>query len=234
MRIRPVALAIAIFGQALIILAFVLLLPMFLVMSTEVMILDMVVASLIYWLFAWNLGMAPIRLDDPSGKQAAGLGIRWTSTTWYSILAIIVMVAMFFLPFVWQLMAQLVLLFGFAIALFASSAATRTAGNVYRREQFAMAGKKDVRFALNDLVDNADLTPGVPDDIKRRLRALADGCRYLTPSTSPEAINYEQYIIDDASRLREMLPQWQSYGQQASQLLSRVEQTMRRRRESMS
>ena len=101
---------IAIAGEALIVAAFLMffsdLLP------SDVLVLDVFVASVVYWLFFIDLIKPWTPENDPSQKRASSLGVRWFFTILYDIAAIAAMIffAVVLLPFKVQLLVQLALL----------------------------------------------------------------------------------------------------------------------------
>lgn len=207
MNLNILALTIGILGQAIIIAGYLLMGG-----STpgDILWLNIVVTSIVFWLLATSFGLRPINLSDPTQKQAGGLGLRWFTIMLYSILAIgfIVGCGIYTLDgkphveFSKQIVVQLVLFFLLLVGFLSSYAATQKTGQVYHREQNIKRGKVELKYALADLSYLADSNPEIPAHVRATMRELADETRYITPSDSLRANELDERIFAIANRLR--------------------------------
>ncbi len=235
MKTNITSLILAIIGQALIITGFMLFRGN---TPDNILWLNIVVTSIVFWLIAANFTfIQPVRLDDPAGKHAAGLGIRWGAVIWYAILAIGFMAVAGYLnyqtetiSFKWQLMVQAILLFVMVGSLIASQSATDKAGQAYATEQQTMRGKMTIRQALSDLARVAEGTPGIPAEITGQIRHLSDETRYITPSQKTEALYADDRILDLASRLRPVLSAYDMNSQMIASLVSALSSELTERK----
>lgn len=154
MNIKPIGIAIAIFGQLLLVAIFVLLLPVTLFVNPAVMWLDLTVVSLNYWLWVATLFREPINLDDKSQKQVAALGIRWQGSFIYSLLSIgfIFIAISAGIEFKWQLFTQCVFIFLLLILAFTVLGVNEKTRAVYEKESVQKAGKQSIKRALSDVI----------------------------------------------------------------------------------
>lgn len=210
MKLTPYLAVLALIGQALIITAFLVLgagLP------TSIICLDTAVISIVYWLLLWSFAMKPVDIDEKTQRKVGGLGIKWTVTSLYAIFAIGFMIVCGLMalcgdetvPFKWQIIVQACFLFLLLLGLLASFNAADYTAEVHAREATRRRGKSDIRQCLSELQSTADLTPGVPEDIRVRIRNLHDTTRYLAPVNTSEARDLDSMICDMAAQLRPAL-----------------------------
>lgn len=210
MGLNIFAILLGLFGQGLILAGFLLFCDH---TPENILWLDIIVASIVYWLLATTFGLKPINLEDRTQKQVGGLGIRWYSTLMYSLfsigyMAICGLCAMDdgqHVAFKWQLILQMLFLFLFLIGMLSTGHATKKTEEIYHKEQNIMHGKEEIKYALNDLSYTADSNPGVPSQIRASLKQISEETRYLTPSSSARALELDNRIFDVANRLRAAL-----------------------------
>ncbi len=200
---------LALFGEALIALIFFYLIPEW-ALPTNLRVLDFVVVTAVFVIWMSNLCRPMVNLKDKSGKQVAGLGVKWFAQGLYTLCALGVVVislvtgwsgeltAMVFKTY---LLVQLGLFFLFLLGMMGAMASHRKAAEVYAQEKAVKSGKKAVRQYLADLSNAAEDAPGVPDDIRRRISELASETRYITPSESPEALRADDKITGCCDRI---------------------------------
>lgn len=239
MNLKTFGWLIAIFGQMLIALCFFVLFNLTAMLGTEICWLDFIVVSLIFWLWIFETTRHPINLNDPSGKQAAGLGMRWNCLIFYTLIAgggaVAFIVAAFNgspVAFKWQLLAQLIILFIAAVWLFISSSATAFAGKVYGEEQQKMSGKVNLRSTLSKLAESAATAHGLPSDINSRICRLRDDVRYISPSASEEAQELDRMIEGEATTIRYSLSDYKLNRDQISATLSNLERHFSQRKQT--
>lgn len=209
MKVNIYSLLLGIFGQGIIIAGFLLFRG---TCPDNILWLNIVVTSIVFWLLGCSFGMEPISMSDPAHPQAGGLGIKWVSALTYSVCALGFMIGCALygygaegVPFKWQMIIQTALLFFLLAGFLSSAAATRKTAETYRREQATYRGKADLRLTLSDLAYTADSSPEVPAEIRQRLHRLSEEVRFLTPSGSREAAMADTRIFEVANRLRPAL-----------------------------
>lgn len=201
-------LILALVGQGLIFIFYLLIFPYgFFGGEVSVMWLDLVVTSLVYWIWVLNAGIAPVSKNDPSQKGIGGLGIRLYASTIYSVLAIgFIFIAILLaidgspIAFKWQIMVQAIIFFIFLVWMYSANLATRKTEEVYHSETAIKAGKADIRRAISTVLASAE-DNGAPADIQERLRTLNGATRFVTPSRSMEAEDADLNILNECSRL---------------------------------
>ena len=111
-----------------------------------------------------------------------------------------------------QIAAQAIILFGFLLALLSSGHASAKTAQVYNDQQQKMAGKADIRFALQDLLTAAEDNNTVPRDIVTRLRALQNDSRFISPNASPQPPRPTSRCSPTATPFRQHSPTTRSTG----------------------
>lgn len=229
---------LALVGQALIACCFLLILPAELLFNGPAnMWLDFTVVSIIYWLWVGVLGFAPVRADDPTQSAIGGLGIKWSAIITYSILAGgFALTGMLMgangtpLDFKWQILAQGIILFGLLLALLSSRSASQKTAQVFNDQQQKMAGKADIKFALQDVLTAAEDNNAVPREVVGRLKVLSSDARFITPDASPAAADADRRVLADCDALSAAFFDYAANSRYATELLSQLERDFRRRR----
>lgn len=240
MNLKTMGWALGLFGQLLIALCFFAFFELQNLIGIETCWLDFVVVSLVYWALISTFFRHPIDLDDPSGKQAAGLGLKWQCLKFYCITAIAVvgigiyanMDGSFSFPFRWQLLTQIVLLFVALVWLYVSASVTSFAGKVHADQQQTMSGKVNLKIDLADLVEASQANPGVPADVQKRIATLSAEIRFLSPSKSAEATALDARITDEVRALSLALTDSEVNSERIASLLSAIERHFARRKQT--
>lgn len=228
MKLNAYSVLLAVFGQGLIIAGFLLFRGN---CPDNILWLNIVVTSVVFWLMGWSFGLEPVNLSDRSSRQVGGLGIKWVSTLTYSVCAIGFMVVCGVMgygaegvPFKWQIIIQAGLVFLLLLGMLAAANASEKAGDLHRAEAMKSRGKEDVRFALADLAREAEAARGVPAELVSSLRRISEDSRYVTPSDSRAAVEADYRILTVANRLR---PALTAYDINASEIGRLVEDLKR-------
>lgn len=108
-------------------------------------------------------------------------------------------------PFKWQLIIQVALLFFLLMGFVSSSAATAKTGEIYQKEQNHKQGKADLKATFSNLTYTADSSRELPADVRSRLHRLSEETRFLSPSSSREAEMIDGRLVQLASALRPIL-----------------------------
>lgn len=210
MNLNILSLLLGLVGQGMIIAGFLLFRGN---APDNIIWLDIVVSSIVFWLVGTSLGLKPIDMRDPSQKQVGGLGLKWYSTMMYAIFSIGFMIfcglyaadGNGYVAFKWQIAVQAVLLFLLLMGLLSSGHATKKTEQVYKQERQTLRGKEEIRYAFNDLSYTADSNPNLPARIRAELKELSDETRYLTPSSNPRAQEIDERIYALCNRLKPAL-----------------------------
>lgn len=186
-------------GEALLIAAFIL----WGKFEQNVLILNIVVTSIVYLLFTFDLLFPWINRKERTQKRIGSLGIWWSSVFIYSIAALVVVFGFssgwsFALSAIIQGALLLLLIFG----LIASMGSADTVADVCIEQEIQRAGIDAMKRAVRKLQTKVDCcTEPISPDHRGRIAELGENLRYISPSNSPEASEIENEFIEVVSRI---------------------------------
>lgn len=170
--------------------------------------LDLTVSTVVYILLFLNFGRPMVSLSDESGKDVGSLGINWTFSTAYALLAVACMIALPYweLGFKYQFIAQAVLLFFLIMGMVFGRESADKVGEVYRRQQAMTGGLDAVRRQMRRLNDTLAVSRDISPDVRGRLDRIGESLRYLAPSDNPEAAELEEDMAAAIADIDRALP----------------------------
>lgn len=215
-------------GQAFIVAA-MLLLPHEL--EQNIMILDTVVLSIIWWVFSFDL-IRPIISEGDHAPEIGSLGIRWKGQLLYAFLAIVfgILAAYFSLKFEYQLLGQGGLFGILVLTWLFSLMAKRKVSEVAAAETKALDGRAQMKIAVREVQDALFDSPDAPDDIRRAIEEIESQLRFITPCSNPEALAYEQKFIQLAHEIAITLPHAKMEGESLRANVARLQRTLAQRK----
>ena len=225
---RFLGILILLLGQAFIIAA-MLLLPHGL--EQNIMILDTVVLSIIWWVFSFDL-IRPIISEGDHAPEIGSLGIRWKGQLLYAFLAIVfgILAAYFSLKFEYQLLGQGGLFGILVLTWLFSLMAKRKVSEVAAAETKALDGRAQMKIAVREVQDALFDSPDAPDDIRRAIEEIESQLRFITPCSNPEALAYEQKFIQLAHEIAITLPHAKMEGESLRANVARLQRTLAQRK----
>lgn len=225
---RFLGILILLLGQAFIVAA-MLLLPHGL--EQNIMILDTVVLSIIWWVFSFDL-IRPIISEGDHAPEIGSLGIRWKGQLLYAFLAIVfgILAAYFSLKFEYQLLGQGGLFGILVLTWLFSLMAKRKVSEVAAAETKALDGRAQMKIAVREVQDALFDSPDAPDDIRRAIEEIESQLRFITPCSNPEALAYEQKFIQLAHEIAITLPHAKMEGESLRANVARLQRTLAQRK----
>ena len=225
---RFLGILILLLGQAFIVAA-MLLLPHEL--EQNIMILDTVVLSIIWWVFSFDL-IRPIISEGDHAPAIGSLGIRWKGQLLYAFLAIVfgILAAYFSLKFEYQLLGQGGLFGILVLTWLFSLMAKRKVSEVAAAETKALDGRAQMKIAVREVQDALFDSPDAPDDIRRAIEEIESQLRFITPCSNPEALAYEQKFIQLAHEIAITLPHAKMEGESLRANVARLQRTLAQRK----
>ena len=225
---RFLGILILLLGQAFIVAA-MLLLPHGL--EQNIMILDTVVLSIIWWVFSFDL-IRPIISEGDHAPEIGSLGIRWKGQLLYAFLAIVfgILAAYYSLKFEYQLLGQGGLFGILVLTWLFSLMAKRKVSEVAAAETKALDGRAQMKIAVREVQDALFDSPDAPDDIRRAIEEIESQLRYITPCSNPEALAYEQKFIQLAHEIAITLPHAKMEGESLCANVARLQRTLAQRK----
>lgn len=241
MNFRIPALIIGLLGQILIAFAFYALIP-YEILGADIRTLDFVVVSIVFWLWAVYLGVAPISLADKSQKQVGSLGVRLAFVGWYSVLALLFMLYNFTgiwttdiptMPFKGQLLVQCILLFFLIVGIFSSVMVKNKTESVYLQEQALTNTKKNLKKVMAEIERKANGRADLSTELRNKIFTLVRETRYISPSSLPEAKATDENILSTCEELLYQLGKIEINRNETGRLLEEIEATITYRKQIM-
>ena len=178
-------------GEVLIIIGFILFGEH---LGRNTLILNIIIASIIYSLFFSDILFSWINLGDKSQRKIGTIGVRWIFTWLYTLLAIATMVVcnlLLNLSFPVQLFVHGILIFFLLLAFIAVISVSNKTKEVFTQENTNRNGITEMKKAITNLKNRMNDLAGLPEYFSNRIETLEDNVRYLSPSNNLEAHELE-------------------------------------------
>lgn len=240
MKIRIMSLLLGIVGEILIAALFFWVIPD--ALPTNILVLDFVVVSLVYWLWIYNILKPAVNFKEPSHKQVGGLGVRWISLSLYTFLAVGFVVYTLWAGITGEIplwdfpvlvIIQAGLLFFLCGGLITSEHIMQKTKDIYEEQKVLKTGKHDVKKMVQQLLFVSEDTSGIPHDIKERLKKIAGETRYLSPSVSEHCIALDADIIKNCDTIIAALADYDLNKKTVTDQIDSLERNLERRRRAM-
>jgi hypothetical protein len=222
------------FGEALLVAAFFLFRGD---MPDSILVLNIAVSSVVYWLFAGVFGVPWIDTAERSQRQTGSMGIQWWIAGLYSVAAVAVMLlanAVFRWTFGTQFLVQATGGFLLLGGLLAASHVSAKVHGMYQAETTERNGILEMKKAMRRLTDQTGETTDLPDTFLRRIHALDDGLRFISPSGSSEAHALESEFIDTVNAIGFALRDYVLNERQIESAVGKCERLYRHRKQICS
>ncbi len=178
-------------GEALIITGFILFGEH---LERNTLILNIIIASIIYSLFFSDILFSWINLGDKSQRKVGAIGVRWIFTWLYALLAIAAMLvcnSLVKLAFPAQLFVHGILIFLLLLGFIAVVSVSNKTKEVFTQETSNRNGIAGMKKAMTDLKNRMNDLSGLPEYFSNRINTLEDNIRYLSPSNNLDAHELE-------------------------------------------
>jgi uncharacterized membrane protein YiaA len=189
-------------GEAIIITAFILFRGN---TPDDILTLNIVVSSLIYGLFFLNYRIPWIDVKDESQKQVGTLGINWSITWFYAILAIATMVCgnlAYNFAFTTQLIIHCTLLFFLFLSMFGARRAADKIQDIYEVETKNRSGIDEMKAAMQQLKDKIYNVDGLPQYFTQSIDTIDENLRFLSPVNNQERYGLERTFIETINEIK--------------------------------
>ena len=198
---RKLSLIALVLGEILLIAAFLLLGTN---LATNILILNIVVASLVYALFFIDVLFPWIHLGKQQPIEVGSLGVRWFFTWIYAFAAIGVMLCaniFFSWFFVLQFVIQATLIFLLILGMIAVLSAADRVGEVPISENSIRSGVSKMKRVMNNLKIQISTLPDLPENLVHRINSLNENLRYISPANTIEAREIENLFCQEANNM---------------------------------
>ena len=183
------------FGEALIIVCF---LYFWRNLSSDLLILNIIVSTIIYFLWFIEKFVPMLDLKDKAQKDVASLGLKWVVTLLYAIFAVSAMVIFNLvkpMDLALQIIVQTILFFFLLVGLYYVYYASQKALDIFIRETTNRCQIDEMKKATKEVQLKLDQMTEIPVEIISKLNELQENLRYISPSDNQDAIELEGNFI---------------------------------------
>ena len=169
---------------------------------------NMAVASLIFWIFAIELMNPIINLKDETQAAVGGIGIRWVFLFIFVAGSIAIMVNSFNskdseLTKFWLFEAALLMLL--VLGLYFSRTVTEKVAQVYHEEKKMRSQLNVIKSTLDEIIYSGQTHPAFNPSLDKEIKTLKENLRYLSPSNNPRAEELETQLLEQLQNFKALL-----------------------------
>ena len=200
--------------------------------QTDVLVLNIVVSLVMYCLLFSDMFISWFVPGDKSQRRIGNLGLKWGVIWFYIIISILIIwiSAANGWPFLVQLLlhgvALAILLAGFAFV----SMSSKNIGAVQQQQDAVRSGvesmRREARALYNDAMDKGTISA----ELTKRMSALVDDMRFISPANSEEAYDLEKRFVENVSRARLLISSFTMNEEELAMELSKLERILRERK----
>ncbi len=201
-------------------------------LEKNVRILDIIITCLVFTQFAIFTIFPLLNLSKPAQKEVGMLGIHLVTMNIFSLLALGWMICgmLFQIPFKHQLIGQLAILFILFIGRYATFRSGEKVQQIYDKEQNIMKGKVSLRIVMDNLMDYLAAVKDLDPLITQRLQSLHESMRFITPSDSNEAKNFDGQFVQSVEDLKVLVRNTTMNKERIEEEVGRLERILARRK----
>lgn len=201
-------------------------------LEKNVRILDIIITCLVFTQFAMFTIFPLVNLNKPAQKEVGMLGIHLVTINIFSMLALGWMICGMLLqiPFKYQLIGQLVILFILFIGRYATFRSGEKVQQIYEKEQNIMEGKVSLRIVMDNLMDYMATVKDLDSSIIQRLQSLHEAMRFITPSDNIEAKNFDGQFVQSVEDLKILVRNTSMNKERIEEEVGRLERILARRK----
>jgi len=177
-------------------------------LEAKLLTLNIIVSSIIYSLFFIDILFPMVDRKDESHKTIGSLGIRWFTTLLYVLFAIGAMVNFNVVKPIdinSQILIHGILFFLLCLGLYFAFSASVKVHEVFIEEKQMRSHLEEMKKMTKDVQNKFALMKDIPADTLKRITALQEDLRYLTPSNNRDAIELETNFLNEMKAVRNCL-----------------------------
>ncbi len=173
-------------------------------LEDKIKILDIIVSCLIFTQFVQFSLFPLINFGDSSHKEVGMMGIHIYVLNFCCIVSIGIMIygIIYHIPFKFQLMGQLVVLFILLVGRVATLHAGEKVQQIHRKEQVIMHGKLSLKSVMDDFMDDIAIVRDLDPIAKQKLQNIHESMRFLSPSSNSEALKFDEQFSQSVENLK--------------------------------
>lgn len=220
-------------GEAIIILAFLLLAQN---LPTDIFCLDLIISMFVFALGFSRIIRPMINLGDRAQRETGSIGLTFTATGIYTLIAILAMIAMQYagLEFKYQLLIQIILGFMLLVAFMTSTRINTKTVEVFNHEQELQDTLLASRDALRSLSGQAAISADIAPALRYRIDTLTETARYISPANTRRARELENEMLTQTQYLASLLSDPEANAEMIERTIRILENTCSERKNCYS
>ena len=201
-------------------------------LDNKVKTLDIIASCLIITQFMEFTLFPLVNLNSPDHKEIGMMGLHLTSINTCCALSLVLMVCgiIYDIPFLYQLIGQLAILFLLLLGRLATLHAGEKTARIYNKERQALNGKEMLKGEMEAFLFELGRNSEFDTSHISRLQAINESLRFITPSNAPEASALESQIVVSIDELRIMSRQPSLNKAMISDEIGKMERLLTRRK----
>lgn len=172
-------------------------------LENKVKILDIVVSCVIFTQFVQFLIFPLINTGKPAHKEVGMMGIHFVTLKSCCVLSLSLIACgiIYQIPFKYQLMGHLIVLFMLLVGRVATLHSGEKVQHIYEKEQHRVSGKLSLINAMDDLMEKVATVKDLSENDRKRLGEIHENLRFITPTANLEAKKFDNQIILSIDKL---------------------------------
>ncbi len=206
-------------------------------LTTNILVLNIIVSSIIYLLWFVEKFIPMINLKDKTQKGVGSLGLKWVFTFLYAVSAIGVMVVFNTIRPIdvnAQIIFHGILFFLLLVGLYFVFYSSQKAGEVFGEEAGNRSRLDEIKTSTKEVKLKLDQMENIPSDITVRMTALFENLRFISPSNNREAITLEASFLRDIKVLQDCLSEIPNNFDKIIENIKNCEATFKERKQIFS
>ena len=198
--------------------------------------LNLAVSVVSYLVVAGNLLLRDFRTKENKGGVIGAWGVKWVVMTAYPIVAIGAMLLMSFfgLGFTFQLFVHLILLLMLALGFAGVFAVSGKINAVQAKQDNDRNGVLEMKRAISKIQDAIFDCPEVTPQFKSKINEIEQALRYVSPSDSQMAKDYEEKFIETAFEIQAAMHSFSMNAERINVMLQKLDRIFNQRKNTYS
>jgi hypothetical protein len=177
-------------------------------LSSNLLILNIFVSTIIYSLFFIEILLPVVDFKDKSQSRIGAIGIRWFSTNFYIMSAIFIMIYFNSVKPIEvnsQLIVHLILIFFLSMSFFFSKTASNKVNEVFLKEEENSSNLEVIKSAIKKIQFKLETLENIPSSITSSFKTLQENYRFISPSNNQIALELEKEILTEINSVYDYL-----------------------------
>lgn len=205
-------------------------------LETKIILLDIIVSCLIFTQFVQFTLFPLFNHGEPVHKVVGVMGIHFAVLISYCTLSLGLMVCGIIceIPFLFQIMGQLAILFIFLIGRVIILLSGEKVQQIYTKEQKIQEEKVSLRLVMDDFSNYIETIRQLDPVIVTKLDMIHESIRFITPSANTEAKMFDSQFVQSINDLKVLMRNTTLNKDKILEEVEHLERIIARRKKTLS